>query len=268
MRHLRWFRPMLTALVLIPLVVGTLGFAETIDNIRQSGKLRIAVDLGNYPWGLQDENLQPGGIDVDVGRLIAESLGVELEVVETTGPNRIPFLVTDKADLIISTLAKTPEREEVIDYTDMPYSFVIAVVGAPASLDIHDWSDLAGKRVGVVRNTTNDTDATDNAKGATIVRFDDEATLVTALVTGQVDAVAQSGEMVAVAAQRNPGMNIESKFVVRRNDFGIGVRKDNPETLAWLNQWLSDNFDNGNLNQIQRKYLSFDLPDDFKSTWK
>lgn len=241
---------------------------DTLDKVREAGKIRVATDLANSPFGMKDAELNPTGVDVDIATLLAKDLGVELEIVQTTGPNRIPFLTTDKADIIISTLAKRPEREEVIDYTEMPYSFSQSVVGAPEDMDISGWEDLAGKRIAVTRNTTNDTDVTQKAEGATVIRFDDEATTVAAIVTGQADIIAQSPEFLDLINRQNPDKHMEAKFVVGQNEYGIGLRKNNPEMKAWLNAWLAENFDNGTLNEVHREYLSYDLPADFKDIWK
>lgn len=241
---------------------------DTLQKIKQAGKIRVATDLANSPFGMKDADLKPIGVDIDIAGQIAKDLGVELQIVPTTGPNRIPFLTTDKADIIVSTLAKRPEREEVIDYTQMPYSFSQSVVGAPKTMAISGWKDLAGKRIAVTRNTTNDTDVTKKAPDATVVRFDDEATTIAAVVTNQVDIIAQSPEFLDVINKRNTSKQMEAKFVVGQNEYGIGVRKGNPELKKWLNDWLVTNFDNGTLNRIHRKYLGYDLPKDFKTIWK
>ena len=57
---------------------------------------------------MTDDKMQPTGSDVDLARLLAKDLGVELEIVTTTGPTRIPMLQTNKADIVVSTLSITP----------------------------------------------------------------------------------------------------------------------------------------------------------------
>lgn len=84
---------------------------------------------------------------------------MELEIVQTTGSTRIPNLQTNKADIVISTLAVTEERKQVIDFST-PYSGQLSMVGAPASMQVNDWSDLKGKIVTMCRGTTQDVDMT------------------------------------------------------------------------------------------------------------
>src|SRR5689334_11730041 len=79
--------------------------ADTLEDIRKAGKIRVAIDTAIPPFGMTDDKMQPTGSDVDLARLLAKDLGVQLEIVTTTGPSRIPMLQTNKADVVISTLS-------------------------------------------------------------------------------------------------------------------------------------------------------------------
>ena len=76
--------------------------ADLLDDIKSAKKIRIAIDLGVPPYGMTDRQMNPTGSDVETARLLARDLGVELEIVQTTGANRIPFLQTGKADIVVS----------------------------------------------------------------------------------------------------------------------------------------------------------------------
>ena len=160
--------------------------ADTLDDIRAAKKIRISVDLAVPPSGMTDANMKPTGSDYDVAVLLAKDLGVALEVVPTVGATRIPNLQTGKADIIISTLAWTADRAKVVDYS-VPYAPQISLVGGIKGIQVKSMADLAGKSVAVNRSTTQDSDLTQNAKGATVVRYDDDAGVITAVVTGQAD---------------------------------------------------------------------------------
>ena len=69
--------------------------ADTLDNIKKAGKVRIAIDTAIPPFGMTDDKLQPTGSDVETAQLLAKDLGVALEIVTTTGPTRIPMLQTE-----------------------------------------------------------------------------------------------------------------------------------------------------------------------------
>lgn len=235
--------------------------ADTLKDIQSRKKLLVAIDLSVPPYGMTDANMQPQGADVDVARALAKDMGVPLEIVQVSGPNRIPFLMTNKADLVISSFAVTPERAKVVAFS-LPYSVNQLVVGAPKGTAIARLDDLNGKRVAVVRGNLQDLVLTKQApKGATLVRYEDDATANTALIAGQVDAIGTPSFTVQTLAQKNPAKNLEVKFMVSATPLAIGMRKNDPELLKWVNAWVEKNTGNGELNKIYAKHMGINLPD-------
>ena len=227
--------------------------ADQLDEVRAAKKVRIGIDLGSPPFGMTDAQMNPTGSEVETARLLARDLGVELEIVQTTGANRIPLLQTGKADLVISSLSITAEREKVIDFST-PYASIQSVVAGPKAIAVKSFADLAGKRVATARGTTNDRLATEGAKGAQIARFDDDATLVTAITSGQVELFATSPALVKAVAAKAPAQGIEVKFVMQSFPLGVGLRKGEPKLQTWVNQWVARNTGNGKLGEIQKRF--------------
>ena len=235
--------------------------ADTLDDIRKAGKVRIAIDTAIPPFGMTDDKLQPAGSDVETAQLLAKDLGVKLEIVTTTGPTRIPMLQTDKADLVISTLSITPDRAKVIDFS-LPYADHPSVVGALKSIPLTSYADLAGKKVAVVRGTTQDTDLTREAKGAQLVRYEDDATMALAFASGQVDILATARSLLPAISKKNPARVVESRIVMQTFYLAIGMRKGEPQLKDWVNGWVKANLQNGQLGAIYKKYHGVDIPVD------
>lgn len=240
--------------------------ADEYDDIIKAKKIRVATDLALPPAGMVDDKMQPIGADVEVAQLLAKDWGLQLEFVQTTGATRIPNVQTGKADVIISTLSVTPERAKVIDFT-RAYAVLQSVVGGKQGLNPKNYDDLKGMSVAVTRGTTQDTELTAIAKdhGFRVVRYDDDATLVTAAVSGQTDLVATSASLVAQMRQKNPARGFEPKFLIRNFDLAMGVRKGEPKLKEKLNAWIEANLKNGKLNEIFRKYYGADLPAEMRS---
>ena len=233
--------------------------ADLLDNVKQNKKLRVAIELSLPPYGMTDDKMQPYGSDVETAQLLAKDLGVELEIVPATGPTRIPFLQTNKADLAIATLSISPERMKVIDFS-VPYSVVQIVVAAPKSMAIKSYADLAGKSIAITRGNVQEAELMQKAVGATIVRYDDDATLVTAGVSGQATIVSTATTLLQAIQTKNPSRELETKFVVREFQLGVGMRKDEPKLLLWVNDWVKANRANGKLDAIFKKYHHNELP--------
>ena len=64
---------------------------------------------------------KPEGFDIDLAEMVGKALGVKVELQQVTGANRIPYLLTDKVDLVISVMGLTPERAKQIMFT-APYA--------------------------------------------------------------------------------------------------------------------------------------------------
>lgn len=222
--------------------------------IKEAGKIRVALEFGRPPWGFKDDALNPTGSDYDTAVLLAKDLGVTLDIVEVTGPNRVPFLVSNRADVVISTFSITPERQKVIDFS-VPYASAVQFVAAPKSMALKSQDDLSGQRVGVTRGTTGDMVLSKiSVPGVEIVRFDDESTNMTAFASGQVDIVVQEPAVITRVAQQNPAKEIEKKFVIAEFDVGIGLRKNDETLKNYLDTWVRTNLKNGELNRIYEKF--------------
>ena len=236
--------------------------ADQLDTIMAAKKIRVAIDLAVPPYGLKDEKLNATGSDVETARLLAKNLGVELEIVQTTGANRIPFLQTDKADIVVSSMSVTPEREKVVDFS-VPYAAILAVVAAPKGMAIGGPADLAGKKVIATRGTTNDQELTKIAPaGMQLIRFDDDATSITAVISGQADIFATAPPLLKTINEKNPARQMEPKFTMKVNMLAIGLRKNEPRLKARLDDFVKAQLKSGELNTIYKKFHGADLPAD------
>lgn len=241
------------------LVSGTAAHADTLADIQARKKILVGIDLGIAPFGMTDEKMQPQGSDVDTARLLAKEMGVELEIVPLTGPNRIPYLLTKKVDMVISVFSVTPEREKVIAFSS-PYGVNQLVLGAPKAVAVKGVEDLSGKRAGVVRGNLQDTVLSAMApQGTKIVRFDDDATVATALASGQIEAIVTPRTTLATIVAANRAMNIEVKQVLKSQPYAIGLRKEDTALRESVNKWIDANMKNGRLNTIYQKWVGVPL---------
>jgi polar amino acid transport system substrate-binding protein len=235
--------------------------ADALDDIKKSGKIRIAVDLGVPPYGMTDDKMQATGSDIETAKLLAADWGLQFEHVPTTGAARIPSLQTGKADLVISTLSITPERAKVIDFSK-GYAVLRTVIAAPKNVTLKSMADLDGKTVGTVRGTTHDTQLTkEGPKGMKLVRYEDDATELQAFSSGQVDIFSTAELLVAPIDKKNPARQVEVKFVLDTFKLAIGVKKDEKRLLEEVDKWIATNLKNGKLDAIYKKYHGNGLPD-------
>src|SRR5687768_9262639 len=142
------------ALAATLLVLGaTTAWADRFEDIIKKGVVRIAVPLDVPPFGSQNQNREPEGFDVDLANMVAKALGVKLELQQVTGANRIPFLLTDKVDIVISVMGLTPERAKQITFT-APYANTFLAVYGPKSSKVTSAAEIGSARIAAAKGTT------------------------------------------------------------------------------------------------------------------
>ncbi|MHC8286839.1 transporter substrate-binding domain-containing protein [Pseudomonas sp. XS1P51] len=227
---------------------------EALDQILKSKELRVAVPVDYPPYGYVGPDMVPQGLDIDVAKLMANKLGVKLELVPVTAPNRVAYIQSGKADFTISSLGKTPEREKVIDYSIAYSPFFDAVFGASA-LPVKSLADMAGKSVSVTRGSMQDRELTDAAPQAVAKRFEDNNSTIAAFISGQTQMVAIGTTVAASLKQKNPDLDIALKVVLSNSPNYIGMNKDQPELRAKVNQIIRAAKADGTLDAISQKWL-------------
>ena len=240
-------------------LVSPFASADTLQNIKQKGEITIGMLVDFPPYGTTNAQNQPDGYDADVAKLLAHDLGVKANIIPVTGPNRIPYLLTNKVDLLVASLAITPERAKQVQFSD-PYAAATIVLLGKTGAPIKAAADLKGLRVGVARASTQDVAITKIAPpGTDIRRFDDDASAMQALLAGQVDAIGCSVTVASAINKRAPGQYAQ-KFNLVQQDMGIAMRQNDPVLLKTVNEFVARNTANGQLNKLYQKWLGVDLP--------
>ena len=233
--------------------------AQSTEEIKKKGELTVGLLVDFPPYGTLNSNNQPDGYDADVARLLAKDLGVKVNLVPVTGPNRIPFLLTNKVDLLVASLAITPERAKQVQFSK-PYAAATIVLYGAKKTPIKGPADLKGQRIGVARASTQDIALTAVApEGTEIRRFDDDASAMQALMSGQVDAIG-STTVAAQIAKRAPANTYEDKFVLRQQVMAVALRPGQDDLLKTVNDFVARNKANGELNKLYQKWLGTDFP--------
>jgi polar amino acid transport system substrate-binding protein len=226
-----------------------------LDAVMARKQINIAVPTDFPPYGFVGVDMAPQGLDIDMARLIADRLGVKLALVPVTSANRIPYLQTAKADLVISTLGKNPERAKVIDFT-AAYSPFFQALYATKGLAIKGPADLAGKTVGVTRGAIEDLELTKLAPpSADIKRFEDNNATVSSFVSGQVQVLATGASVADNMMRRNQQLGAELKFVLKDSPNFIGVAKGEDALREKVNQIIAAAKASGDIDKLSSRWL-------------
>jgi polar amino acid transport system substrate-binding protein len=253
-------RTALAALGLAAALTTFAASAQSVADIKKKGEITIGMLVDFPPYGITNAQNQPDGYDADVAKLLAKDLGVKANIVAVTGPNRIPFLLTNKVDVLVASLAITPERQKQVTFST-PYAAATIVLYGKTATPIKSGADLKGVRVGVARASTQDIAVTKAApEGTEIRRFDDDASAMQALMSGQVDAIGCSVTVAAQIAKRVPAGTYENKFTLVQQAMGIAMRPGQDDLTKAVNEFVAKNAANGELTKLYQKWLGTDFP--------
>ena len=238
--------------------------AADLEAIESAGTVKIGMLVDFPPFGVLDASGQPDGYDADVAKALAEYLGVKAQIVPVTGPNRIPYLLSGQVDVLVASLGITEERAQKVDFSK-PYAGISIAVYGDSATEVADAAGLAGQAIAVTRASTQDTGVTAVApEGTDIRRFDDDASSVQALMSGQVKLIGLSNVVMSQVAQAT-GDRFNKKFDLSSQVQGIAVAPGSDALLEKVDAFVAEAKADGTLDDIHQKWLGETLPEFVKA---
>ncbi|MFT0891326.1 transporter substrate-binding domain-containing protein [Pseudochelatococcus sp. G4_1912] len=245
----------LTLTLMAATCFASVGQAASPAEIKAKGTAVIGVQMDQVPWGYINESGKNEGFDIEVAKMIAEELGVEAKFERITGQNRIPLLVGGMVDFLVPSMTVTEERAKVIQYV-LPYSSNDITVWGKKGAQIAGDQDLGKYVIGVNRGSAFEPVLVKHAPPNTqIKRFDDDATTVQALLSGQVDAILGSVTYGLVIEKTGKTAEFERKYKVADNIQAMAVRKGDQEMLDFLNDFVTRHTADGSLDALYKKWI-------------
>lgn len=224
------------------------------------GKLIMATNAEFPPYEYYDGD-KIVGIDAEVAALIAEKLGLELEIEDVEFDSVITGVQSGKYDMGMAGITVTEERKEKVSFSS-PYATGVQVVIVKEDSPITKIEDLEGKKIGTQQGTTGYTYASDTPeKGGfgeeNVVGYQNGALAVEGLKGDKVDCVIIDNEPAKAYVAANPGLKIlDTKYT--EEDYAICFAKDNTELQEKVNSILEELIADGSLQEIVDKYIKAD----------
>ncbi|MFJ7211242.1 basic amino acid ABC transporter substrate-binding protein [Amycolatopsis sp. NPDC098790] len=257
--------PQLKALALIPalaLAAGALaacggdegGTAAGGVQLIAAGKLTTCTHLPYQPFQVKQGD-KIVGFDVDLVDLVAKKLNVQQNIVDIAFENieSGEAMNSGQCDLAAAGMTITDERKQKFDFSN-PYFEATQALLVKAGSPIKDFSNVAGKKIGVQSATTGAKYAQEHAKGAEIVTFDDLALEEQAVKNGTVDAGVNDNGVLYDFVKTNPDTAVSTEF--KTNEFyGIGVKQGNSALVTAINDALKTSVTDGTYAQIYQKWF-------------
>ena len=207
---------------------------RTVEQIKKSGNIKIAVFSDKKPFGYVDEYGKYQGYDVYFGNRIAKDLGVKVKYVPVEAAARVEVLETGKVDLVLANFTVTPARAEKVDFA-LPYmKCALGVVSNEKDL-ITKPEDLNGKTLIVSKGTTAETYFTENYPKVNLLKFDQYSEAYNALLDGRGVGLSTDNTEVLAWAIENPGFSVGIESLGSLDTIAPAVTKGNESLLNWIN---------------------------------
>ena len=233
---------------------------DQLERIQQAGEIVIATEGTWSPWTFHDENDELVGYDVEVGKLIAEKLGVEPVFVEGEWDGLFAGLDAERYDVVINGVEVTEERAEAYDFSD-PYAYIrTAIIVNGDNNDINSFEDLDGKTTANTQASTYATLA--ESYGATATGVDDLNQTIELLLAGRVDATLNAEVTYYDYMNQHPDANLKIAALTDEASLVcIPTRKgdDSASLREAINQAIAELSESGQLSELSEKYFGSDI---------
>ena len=213
--------------------------ARTVQEIKDSGVIRIGVFTDKAPFGYVDENGKNQGFDIYFTDRIAKDLGVNVEYISLDPASRVEYAETAKADIVAANFTVTPERAEKVDFS-LPYMKVSLGVFSPDKAVIKSIDDLKDKTLIVSKGTTAEYYFSKNHPEIKLQKYDSYTDAYNALLDGRGDAFSTDNTEVLAWAKANPGFTVGIDSLGDVDTIAVAVQKGNKDLLDWINNEIKE----------------------------
>lgn len=249
---------------------------RSLEDIKEDGKIIMATsaDFPPFEWTImEDGEPQIVGIDAELAQKIADKIGVELEIQDTSFESLVTQVQSGRADFVAAGMSYNPERENVVNFSDIYYETTTSFVINNENVDnFKVQEDFNSAKIGVQKGTIQEELAKDTFPDAKIVSMNKNGDLVEALKTGRIDGVMMDTIVVSEFVAQNEDIiqPVEGLEIKLGDDgFAMITNKANEDLLAVINEVLNETIESGEMDEIIQKYIelnSSQSADDAEST--
>jgi len=228
--------------------------STTLGKIQENREITIGVKYDVPPFGFQNPQTDSvEGFDVDLGKAVAEKLGVEPKFIEAISDNRIPFLQDGTADLILSTMTINAERAQEIEFSN-PYYVASGRILTKSDSPIKGLEDLAGKRVCTALGSTYEETIREQAPKADLKLVDSYSECLELIQNGAVDAVSTDDVILTGMVIQDDTLHMVGDELTTE-PYGAGIKKGETEMVDFVNGVLEEMKQDGRWQEIYDKWV-------------
>ena len=218
--------------------------SSKLDQIKANGKLLVGTEAQYAPYEFKDLDANFAGCDMWLAQQIADSLGVELEVVDMSFDGIIPAVKSGQVDIGIAAFTKTPERAEEIDFSDLYETSAQLLVVKTGNADVYSTKEaLAGQKVGAQKGTIQSQLIQSALPDSELFELEKYPALALEVQNGNIAGlVVDQAVGESLIATSNGGLEVANfEFTAEEASFGKAavIAKGNEDLVAAVNEVIN-----------------------------
>lgn len=218
---------------------------STMQQLVDRGSITIGTKFDQPLFGLVAPDGEPVGFDVEMGQIVADSLGVEAVFEEAPTPQRESLIETGEHDIIVATYTINETRKEVVDFAGPYYVAGQSIMVMQDNDEIGGPDDLDGQVVCSADGSTPAQNIAENFPEAELVTYTDYTSCLDPLRSGQVDAVSTDNVILAGYVDENPDDFMLVGELFTEEPYGIGLPLGDDEFRDFLNDVIESAYEDG-----------------------
>lgn len=221
----------------------------TVQDIKDQGKLLVATNAEFPPFEYKEGD-EFVGLDMELSKMLAKELGVEVEISDMAFDNIVTAIKVGQAHIGVAGMTVRPDRLQNVDFSE-PYFSANQVIIIKKDSDFTATSELKDMKVGIQDGTTAGDYLRENGKEP--MGYESGALAIEALKAGQLDCVVIDNYPAIEFVKMNPELKIfETPLTVE--EYAIAVPKNSPEVVEFINNYIKKIKDDGTFDSLLEKY--------------
>ncbi|MDO8948096.1 MAG: transporter substrate-binding domain-containing protein [Desulfocapsaceae bacterium] len=265
MKKIKW---MFVTLMIACLLPGCAQMGQTtkassspvMDRVISQGELRVGVSGDMPPMNFLTKEDKVIGMDVDLATMIADGMGVKLNVQRIDFSGLLPALESGSIDMIVSNMTMTPDRNLQVAFVG-PY-FISGKAFLTKGSSVAQAKGLPDINSGqftfvALKESTSEEVIREGAPQAKLLTSSTQDEAIQMVIDGKADAMIADYPICVIAAYRNPEAGLVSvEAPITYEPIGIAVAKGDPHLLNWLSNFLDSLENSGYMNELREKWFA------------
>ena len=218
---------------------------STMAELQERGSITIGTKFDQPLFGLQGPDGEPVGFDVEIGQIVADTLGVEANFVEAQTPQRETLITGGDVDIVVATYTINDTRKEEVDFAGPYYIAGQSLMVLQENNEITGDQDLEGQTVCSADGSTPAQNIADNYPEAELVTYGAYTDCLDPLRSGQVDAVTTDNVILAGYVDESPDDFKIVGDIFTEEPYGIGLAKGDDDFRDFINDVIEQSYENG-----------------------